>query len=267
MTNVERRMTKARTTTEFKGRKATASARLRGRRCPACPFCDPAGRCLDATIRSGRCGDWVYYVLPHNKQWRRLWVKPRDLRTSNQLHWRARLGAASRKYNASLTDEQQNACLAAGAKRRSRPRLGQWGWLTGQQFWVSQECATKADAGAQNAERPTKALQTQGISRPTWDTHRRMSVVAPRHHRRDTGRAGKDEGRRKNEEGRRRKPRSASAVKQHQRITGRQFSCFPPFIVRCPPFRVSGAVQPPEVWQRAVVGRERGPPEQDAILR
>ena len=93
-----------------------------------------ARRCLDTTIRIGRCGDWVYYVSPGDHQRRRLWVKPRDPRTPNQLLWRARLGAASRRYSESLTDEQQDACIAAGAKRPCRPRLGPSGVMTGQRY-------------------------------------------------------------------------------------------------------------------------------------
>jgi hypothetical protein len=55
---------------------------------------------------------------------------------------------------------------------------------------VGQECARKAETGVQNAERSTEGLQTQGILRPTWDTHRRASVVAPRRHRGGRRRTG-----------------------------------------------------------------------------
>jgi hypothetical protein len=161
--------------------------------CRDCPFCSPSGKCLEPAIKSGRCGDWVWYVLPGNKQWRRLWVKPRDPRTPKQRYWRARLAAASRN-SAALTEEQLDACIAAGAKRRSRPRLGQWGWLTAQQWWVGHACARKAETGVHNAERPTEGLQTKGISTPTWELHRHTSVIPPAQHRRNTRRAGKDEG-------------------------------------------------------------------------
>jgi hypothetical protein len=277
-------MTKASVPSKPKGGKAAVSAKRRNRRCPDCPFCAPSGRCLDPRIRSGRCGDWVWYVLPGNNQCRRLWVKPRDPRTPSQRHWRKRLGAASRNYSQSLTDEQQDACIAAGAKRRSRPRLGQWGWLTGQQFWVGKECAGKAAGGVQKAESPTKGLQTKGISLPTWDTHRSTSVTPPYQHRGNTGRAGKNEGRRKKEECRRQKARAASEVLQRQAITWQQFSLSAPGSVWCPPFRVSLApkgargsslsphrcawvgqaagVEPDWRWRRGSAGRERGPPEQ-----
>ena len=259
------------------------SAKRRNRRCPDCPFCAPSGRCLDPRIRSGRCGDWVWYVLPGNNQCRRLWVKPRDPRTPSQRHWRKRLGAASRNYSQSLTDEQQDACIAAGAKRRSRPRLGQWGWLTGQQFWVGEQCAGKAAGGVQKAESLTKGLQTKGISLPTWDTHRGMSVTPPYQHRRDTGQARKEEGRRKNAERRGLNVMAASEVRRDQLLTRRLLSLSLPHGVWCPPVRESWAPRGPRRrspsrhrcagggwaarvqtdWRRrqGAVGRERGPPE------
>jgi len=190
-------MTKAEASRDSKGWTARPAARRRRRGCRDCPFRAPSGQCLDTRMRSGRCGDRVWYPLPGGKQGHRLWVKPRDPKTPKQRYWRARLGAASRNYSAALTDEQQDACIAAGAKRRSRPRLGEWGWLTGQQFWVGQQCATKAEAGVQNGEKCIKALQTKGISAPAWDPHRSASLLRPWHHRRNMGRAKKDEGRRK----------------------------------------------------------------------
>jgi hypothetical protein len=51
-----------------------------------------------------------------SKQFRRLWLRPRDPRTPSQRYWRARFRAASKAYSESLTDEQQDACIAAGAK-------------------------------------------------------------------------------------------------------------------------------------------------------
>ena len=182
-------MTNAAPTRDSKGSRARASPKRRRPRCRDCPFCAPSGQCLDRTIRSGRCGDWVFYVLRRNKQWRRRWVKPRDRCTPKQRYWRARLGAASRSYSASLTHEQQNACIAAGAKRRSRRRLGQSGRLTGQQYWVGKRCAAPAQAPAQSAERPTKGLQTKRIPRPTWDAHRSGTVAPPGQHRGVTRRA------------------------------------------------------------------------------
>jgi hypothetical protein len=160
----------------------------RGRRCTRCPLCTPSGACRNPALKSGRCGDWVWYMLG-DKQLRRIWVKPRDPRTPGQLRWRALMAAASRKYSRSLTDAQLDACMAAAAKRQSRRRMGQAGPLTAQQFWVGQACSTAA-----------KALQTQEISRLTWETHRSISVVPQGQHRRNTGRARERQGRRKNEE-------------------------------------------------------------------
>ena len=84
-------------------------------------------------------------------QWRRRWFKPFDPKTAKQLAWRAHLAAASKAYNEMLTDEQQDACIAAGAKRRTRPRLGQSGLETGQQYWVGKECSEKPPSPAPKA--------------------------------------------------------------------------------------------------------------------
>jgi hypothetical protein len=64
------------------------------------------GECLDATIKSGRCGDWVWY-LRGNRQCRRRWAKPNDPKTPGQLRSRARLAAASTEYSTPLTQEQR----------------------------------------------------------------------------------------------------------------------------------------------------------------
>jgi hypothetical protein len=39
--------------------------------CRRFPFSAPSVRCPDNTIRSGRCGGWVLYLLPGGKQCRR----------------------------------------------------------------------------------------------------------------------------------------------------------------------------------------------------
>ena len=153
--------------------------KLRRNWCRRCPFSAPAGRCLDTTIRSGRCGDWVYYILRGNKQFRRRWVRPKDPRTPAQLQNRARLGAASREYSAALTEEERDACIAAGAKRQSRRRMGQSGALTGQQYSVHKDYATNAAANAQNTSIPAKVPQPQKFTRPTWGLHRGMAGVPP----------------------------------------------------------------------------------------
>jgi hypothetical protein len=230
----------------------------RGRRCLRCPFCAASGQCLNPVLKSGRCGDWVWYMLG-SKQFRRLWVKPRDPRTPSQRQWRARLSAASRSYSQSLTDEQQNACIAAGAKRRSWPRLGQWGRLTGQQFWVGRECEGKADGRRQstlrsaateggNAETRAKGLQTKRISLPTWDTHRSRSVVPPGQHRSGMGRARNYAGRRMNEECRRHRVEATSEARRDRAVAWYRVRSPPSSAWRLP-FRVSAPGQQPERWR------------------
>ena len=110
--------------------------------CRRCPFRASSGRCLRPGLKSGRCGDWVWYMRD-GKQWRRLYVTPRDPRTPRQMHCREGFGAASRNDSHSLTDEQRTACIAAGAKLWSRRRLGQRGRLTGQQYSIRREWASK----------------------------------------------------------------------------------------------------------------------------
>jgi hypothetical protein len=44
-----------------------------------------------------------------------------------------------------LTQQEVNACIAAGVELRSRPRLCQSGPLTGQQYWVRKECSQKSE--------------------------------------------------------------------------------------------------------------------------
>ena len=188
--------------------------KLRRNWCRRCPFCAPSGRCLDTTIRSGRCGDWVYYLLRGNKQYRRRWVRPKDPRTPAQRQNRARLGTASHKYSTLLTEEERKTCIAAGAKRQSRPRLGQSGPLTGQHYSVHKAYAKNAAASVQNAQIPAKVPQPQEVTRPTWESYRGGAGVLPGQHRRDTGRGRRGEGRRKNAEGRRRKRGTDLEVQQ-----------------------------------------------------
>jgi hypothetical protein len=93
------------------------------------------------------------------KQSRRRWAKPRDPRNPSQLYWRARMAAASRQYSAALTDAQQDACIAAGSRRRCRPRMGPSGWLTGQQYRGRTQCTPpKTEAKMRHAEgsRPSR---------------------------------------------------------------------------------------------------------------
>jgi hypothetical protein len=153
--------------------------RLRRNWCRRCPFRAPSGQCLDTRIRSGRCGDWVYYLLPGNHQCRRRWVRPKDPRTPAQRQSRALLSAASRKYSAGLTDQERTACIAAAAKQPSRPRLGQSGPLTGQQYSVRRDYAANAEGRLQNAGIPAKVPGPERITRPTWGTHRGITGMPP----------------------------------------------------------------------------------------
>ena len=157
-----------------KPKAGTRSNLSQGRRCPACPFYAPSGKCLDQTIRSGRCGDWIWY-LRKGKQIRRLWSRPRDPRTPRQRQCRARLAAASKRYSHGLSDGQQEACIAAGARLRSRPRLCQSGPLTGQQYWVRQECSPRAAVGPRSVSTVENPCKHRGFPHQ----HGSAAVVVP----------------------------------------------------------------------------------------
>ena len=150
--------------------------------CRRCPFFVPPSRCRNTTIRSGRCGDWVFYRLPGGKQCRRRWVRPKDPRTPAQVRNRANLAAASARYNDVLTEEERQAYIAAGARRRSRARLSQSGSLTGQQYAVRRELAKIAKARRQNTEIPAKVGAPQRVPRPTWERCQGATTVAPEQH-------------------------------------------------------------------------------------
>src|SRR5512146_465634 len=101
---------------------------------------------------SGRSGEWVYYVRG-KKQCRRRYVRPRDPRTPAQLRVRAAFGAASRfwSHTLELTEAQRDAWEAAANKRQSRPRLGQSGPLTGQQYFMAKACRLKGGRASPRA--------------------------------------------------------------------------------------------------------------------
>ena len=140
-------------------------------RCRRCPYFGPSGQCFDLRLKSGRCGDWVWY-LRRGKQWRHLYVKPRDPRTSRQRYWRAKFGAASSKYSHSLTPEERRTCILAGSKLRSRPRLGQSGPLNGQHYSIRRDYATPAAETPPETKKTRNPLQTKGNSRSTSDRYR-----------------------------------------------------------------------------------------------
>jgi hypothetical protein len=153
------------------------------RLCRRCPFCAPSGRCLDRTIKSGRCGDWIWFMRD-GKQVCRPYVRPRDPRTPAQLRSRTRLSAASKKYSHSLTEKERHACITAGAKLRSRPRLGQSGPLTGQQYLIRRQYALqKAHRNGIKTAIAPQVLPPQKLKRTTWDPRWSASGVAPDHGR------------------------------------------------------------------------------------
>jgi len=135
-------------------------------------LCRSSGQCADTALKGGRCGDWVWLrYMRGGKQSRRRWAKPRDLWTPNQLYWRARLAAASQQYSASLTDAEQDACIAAGSRRRCRPRMGLSGWLTGQQYWIRTQCTPpKTEAKMRHAE-GSRPSRLQRAARPALARH------------------------------------------------------------------------------------------------
>ena len=155
-------------------------------RCRRCPFCGPWGECLDRRLKSGRCGDWVWSVR-EGKQQRRLYVKPRDPRTPSQRAWRAQFGSASKRYSHSLTEEQREARIAAGAKLRSRPRLGQSGPLTGQQYSIRSDYAARGAERGLIGKSSENGLQTQGMPRSTSGIRRGMAGGSPGEHPRRRG--------------------------------------------------------------------------------
>jgi hypothetical protein len=101
---------------------------------------------LSGPPRSGRRGEWVYYMRG-NKQCRRRYVRPRDPRTPAQLGVRQTFGAASKAWSsAGLSPQERQDVRAAAKKVQSRPRLRQSGHLFGQQYFVQQACLKKGKA-------------------------------------------------------------------------------------------------------------------------
>jgi hypothetical protein len=206
------------------------------RTCRNCRFRSPSGACLDPVLekgqKSGRCGDWIWYVRGSQRV-RRPYAKPNDPRTRKQRRWRARFAAASRKYSHSLTDEQQDACIATGAKLKCRPRLGPSGYLTGHQYSIRKELAAKAAARARKSNVTTqvpqlqrltkidasKVQQLQGLTGRTSEPHRGHTVSAPERHRHNPGRSGGNQGRRNQKERVSKPAGTASQVQQNQTLT------------------------------------------------
>ncbi len=147
--------------------------------CQDCPFWAPPTRCFNPALKSGRCGDWIWFVRA-GKQLRRPYACPKDPRTVSQLLRRRRFAAASRRYSRLLTEEQREACIAAGAKLQSRPRLGQSGPLTGQQYWVHKDAApAKPAVKRKDAEFTSEPPQSQRLTRTSSDPHRTVTGPLP----------------------------------------------------------------------------------------
>ena len=152
---------KARASFMRKARKSSARPARPG--CRDCPFRAASGACLDSAVKSGRCGDWVWWVRG-SQQYRRRYVKPKDRCTRMQQRSRKRLAAVSAAYSRWLTAEEQQACAAQGAMMRCRERLGQSCWMTGQQYWVHKELAGKSEAPNSQKVRTAKVAQRQRLT-------------------------------------------------------------------------------------------------------
>ncbi len=139
------------------------SALPRRPRCRECRVRAPSGACLNPVPRSGRCGDYIRCVRG-NTQYRRLYTRPTDPRTLKQKRWRARFGDASREYRQSLTDEQQDACIAVGVKLRGRPCLGRSGSLTGQQHSIRGDYSANPVARKLKTKPTAKVLQSRRLT-------------------------------------------------------------------------------------------------------
>ena len=166
----------------------------------------------DGKPRSGRCGQFVYYMFKGRLRWRR-YVVPRDPRTLAQQLARAAFGAMSRTWSESnrLTEEQRDDWYTEAAKVQSHPRLGLSGPLTGQQFFMSLNCRKEQlglgmlleplkqgvkNAGAKkhNAELTPQIEQSQPVTQASSGTRRPCAVVPPSQHRKAPRRARNSTG-------------------------------------------------------------------------
>jgi hypothetical protein len=164
---------------------------------------------MDGKPKSGRCGEYVYYLRKGRQCWRR-YVVPKDPRTPPQQRSRAAFGAASKTWSQSkrLTEKQRDAWYADGAKKQSRPRLGQSGPLTGQQNYIGRNCTRKqrdyemlshppqreqekAKKKGLRPELTAQVSQLQPVTRSTSGTRRAHPVSAPSQHRVSRGNARK----------------------------------------------------------------------------
>jgi hypothetical protein len=88
--------------------------------------------------QSGKSGTTVS-VQSRYGQFRRRLVIPKDPRTADQVRVRLSLSRISAMWN-SLTEDLRRLWIAAASKAHSRSRLGKYGRLTGQQFFVKINC-------------------------------------------------------------------------------------------------------------------------------
>jgi transcriptional regulator with XRE-family HTH domain len=244
----------ARPLNKRRGRKPAYGPRPRS--CRGCGLRQANGECKATALRSGRCGDWVWYIR-HGQQLHRAWTKPTDPRTRKQRRYRTRLAATSAKYSADLTDEQHHACIAEGKKRRTRPRMGSSGPLTGHQQWVQKQLKGKPDFNPKKRPRSAKVPQQQALPKKysvqlpppqpltptTWDTHRMHTGKTPGTHRPTTRGTGKAQDRVKNDESKPPRQPARSQVRRDQRLTPHTWKRYSTPAVRHPASR-----RPP--WRR-----------------
>jgi hypothetical protein len=146
---------------------------------------------------SGRCGGYVYYWAYGRLCWR-VYVVPKDSRTSAQRRSRTAFGAASKAWseNHPLTDEQRDAWYAEAAKTKCTPRLDQSGVLTGQQHFVGRNSvkerwglgllleprkreSKEPEGSTQNTRFFAQVQQPQRLVRPTWEPRWACTGPAP----------------------------------------------------------------------------------------
>ena len=210
-----RRMTKSVPAAPQRRRRRKRGMALRGGRVALSPkeLKLHARLIAEASLKSGRSGAYVYYTDKGKQRYRR-YVVPKDPRTPRQHLSRAIFAAASRMWSedGSLTEEQRKAWYASGAKRRSRPRLGQSGPLTGQQNFIGRKYARERrrlqvllaqpnpkahvpNIKRQNLEITTQVKQRQVLARSTTGTRRAFAVGARSRRRVPRGSARKRKGR------------------------------------------------------------------------
>jgi hypothetical protein len=90
--------------------------------------------------KSGRSGDWVYY-LRGKKLCRRRHVVPKNGRTPARRRAQGPFGTIAKAWIKVLTEEQRVAWNTAGAKVMSHPRLGWCDPLSGEIHFEGINCA------------------------------------------------------------------------------------------------------------------------------